>query len=327
VVSAATACAQQVKVQVDGERVHFQGQGPMMRGHRVLVPLRGVLEQMGAYVGWDPDTQTVTARSNDTNVRLRIGMRSASVNGQRVALDVPAMIVNGSTMVPLRFVGEALGNTVQWDEQGETVEITTGSSGAASVADSQGNRAERLRGDSAVPTVMLSAGTVLPVTLDQSLSSSKNAHGDRFTATLSKDSAGLLAGTKVEGFVEAARPRSGNKPGMLELKFDRLDLANGDSYPLHGSLIGLDDKSVFERDGRMVARRSDVNRGAYTGVGAGAGLVVGLIGHRPLEDTAIGALLGFGAAALQGQQVHNVILDPGTEFGVRLNSDVSIKGR
>ncbi len=335
VLSAATVLAQQgVQVTVDGNPVHFQGQGPMMKGDRVLVPLRGVLEQMGADVKWNPDTQTVSARSQGTNVRLRIGERTASVNGQPVTLDVPAQIVGGSTMVPLRFVGEALGNTVRWDAQAETVEIMTGGGGAYNFPQNQNqnqdqsqgaNRAERFHDRGYTAPISLSAGTVIPVTLDQQLSSDSNSKGDRFTAAVSADTAGLPQGTKVEGFVAGVRPRRGDQPGMLELKFDRIDLPSGDTYPMHGSLIGLDDKSVTHRGGRLVARKADVNRAAFTGIGAGAGFIVGLMGHRPIEDTVLGALLGYGAGALQAQQgVHNVVLNPGTQFGVRLNSDLSI---
>jgi hypothetical protein len=125
---ASTAMAQNgIAVIVDGKAVTFNGVGPQEVNGRVLVPLRGVLEQMGAYVGWDPGAQMVTAQRGNTSIDLRIGSRTARVNNQPVTLDVPAEIYRGSTLVPLRFMSEALGADVQWEPAQYAVMITTGS--------------------------------------------------------------------------------------------------------------------------------------------------------------------------------------------------------
>jgi hypothetical protein len=120
---AAAAHAQDIRVVVDGNRVYFRNQPPVMVDDRVLVPLRGVFEELGAKVNWNPETQTVTGFREETRISLRIGENTASVNGQPVQLDVPAQIIDSSTMVPLRFVGEALGDRVHWDERTQTVLI------------------------------------------------------------------------------------------------------------------------------------------------------------------------------------------------------------
>src|SRR5688572_963514 len=98
------ASAQQIAVTVNGDPVRFANVGPISQSGRVLVPLRGVMEKLGAYVGWDSGTQMVTANKGDVDLQLRIGDRNATVNGRVVPLDVPATIYRGSTMVPLRFV-------------------------------------------------------------------------------------------------------------------------------------------------------------------------------------------------------------------------------
>ncbi len=123
--AAGAAGAQEIQVRVNGDPVRFEGVGPMEQQGRVLVPLRGVLEQMGAYVDWDQSSQTVLASRNNMNIRLPIGSHTAMVSGQRVRLDVPAQVIGGSTMVPLRFVSEALGADVRWDSRLETVFIDT----------------------------------------------------------------------------------------------------------------------------------------------------------------------------------------------------------
>jgi hypothetical protein len=253
------------------------------------------------------------------------------VNGQPQTLDVPAMIVHGSTMVPLRFVGEALGNTVEWNDQDQTVEITTDAGGADRLAQRRqvlDDRAQRIRqAGTDARSIVLTEGTVVPVALDDPLSSDQSATGVRFAATLSRNDSRLPEGTKIEGYVEEARPRLNNHPGMLELRFDKLDLPNGETVAIHGSLIGLDNNSIVHRGDRLFARHTDVDRGAYVGYGAGGGLIVGFIGGHPLKESAVGALLGLSAGSLRTEAVHNVHLDQGTQFGVRLNGVVSIKGR
>jgi hypothetical protein len=123
------ASAMQISVTVNGEPVRFIGIGPQQVQGRVMVPLRGVLEKLGAYVDWVPATRTVVATRGDLDIQLPLGGRTARVNGRDVPLDVPAMSMAGSTMVPLRFVGETLGASVRWNAPAQTVAIVT--SGAA----------------------------------------------------------------------------------------------------------------------------------------------------------------------------------------------------
>jgi hypothetical protein len=177
----------------------------------------------------------------------------------------------------------------------------------------------------------LAAGTVLPMRLNDGLSSRDSQKGDTFTTTLhagdTQDSSGLPDGTKIEGDVRSAIPQQGRDPGVLELSFQRLRLPNGRSYPIQGSLIGLDNKSVTRADdGRLVAKTAHrTDRLTYVGYGAGAGLIVGLLTRHPLEDVLLGGGLGYLFGALQkgGSEPRDVELKPGTEFGVRLDQDLN----
>lgn len=112
-----------VRVRVNGQRVFFQGPGPRRENGRVMVPLRGVFERLGARVAWDDASQTVMADRGDMDIRLTIGNDWAMVNDRRVPMDEPANIYNGSTFVPLRFVSEALGAQVTWDGDRNAVDI------------------------------------------------------------------------------------------------------------------------------------------------------------------------------------------------------------
>ncbi|HLW49238.1 MAG TPA: copper amine oxidase N-terminal domain-containing protein [bacterium] len=121
---AAQTPAPYVKVFIDGSPVALS-QPPVMARGRVLVPLRGVFERLGATVTWDALAQTLLAQRGATTVSLHVGATQAFVNGQAQYLDAPPMLIGGSTMVPLRFVSQALGAAVTWDAAASAVQITS----------------------------------------------------------------------------------------------------------------------------------------------------------------------------------------------------------
>jgi len=114
-----------IKVTLDGQPVKFTGTVPVMFASRVLVPLRGVFEQMGATLTWDAASRTVTATDGERHVVLPLGKNQAEIDGKTVALDQPATSIEGRTMVPLRFLGQALGASVEWLDAERTVAIKT----------------------------------------------------------------------------------------------------------------------------------------------------------------------------------------------------------
>lgn len=101
-------------------RVMFNGQymnldvPPVIQGGRTLVPFRAIFEALGATVSWNDATRTATGTRGTTTVALTIGNNNATVNGVATRLDVAPIVQGGRTLVPLRFVSENLGATVQW---------------------------------------------------------------------------------------------------------------------------------------------------------------------------------------------------------------------
>lgn len=175
-------------------------------------------------------------------------------------------------------------------------------------------------------TIRLDAGSVIPVRLNDPISSNNSHKGDTFSATVRAaegEDYGLPPGTKVDGLITGVRPQRDKDPGIIEVAFQRVRLPDGHSYAIDGSLIGLDNKSVDRRsDGRLIAKPGHQNdRLTYAGYGAGAGLIVGLLTKHPLEDSALGGLLGYGFGALQKNHsnARDVVLKPGTEMGVRID--------
>src|SRR5579862_7833278 len=88
-IGATGAYAAPIQVTVNGDPVYFNNMQPQMINGRVLVPLRGVLEKMGATVGWLSQSQTVVANRGNIDITLPIGSHTAMVNGHQVTLDVP----------------------------------------------------------------------------------------------------------------------------------------------------------------------------------------------------------------------------------------------
>jgi hypothetical protein len=120
--------AQNLSVVIDGKPVTFD-QPPVMSGGRVLVPLRGIFERLGADVHYDAATRHIQATKGQTVVELTLGSQNAVVSGRAVTLDTPASTIGGRTVVPLRFVSESLGADVRWEAASRTISISSGQPG------------------------------------------------------------------------------------------------------------------------------------------------------------------------------------------------------
>jgi hypothetical protein len=102
---------------------------PVIIEGRTLVPIRAVIESLGGTVGWDAGSRTAAISLDGTEVKLVIGKSSALVNGKSTPIDstnpkVVPQVLNGRTMLPLRFVAESLGADVQWQGSTRTITVT-----------------------------------------------------------------------------------------------------------------------------------------------------------------------------------------------------------
>lgn len=121
------AASPSIKVLVDNKQLSQSG---VMLNGATLVPMRAIFEALGAEVKWEGATRTVTATKGSTEIRLSLGKTDAYINGALKVLSTPAASVDGTTMVPLRFIGEALGAEVKWEGASKTVYVN--SKGASS---------------------------------------------------------------------------------------------------------------------------------------------------------------------------------------------------
>lgn len=102
-----------IRVNIDGEQLVFDTNPQIVNG-RTLVPMGTIFSTLGLTIHWDEETRTATGTSDDTTISFTIGSDQALVDGQAKTLEVPASIINGRTMIPLRFLSEALGYNVVW---------------------------------------------------------------------------------------------------------------------------------------------------------------------------------------------------------------------
>lgn len=130
-----TALAKDVNIVIDDEELNLDV-APQIIDGRVMVPIRGVLENLGALVKWDDETQTVSARKSSKTVSLEIGSNDVtldkgetnddgSAKTETIQTDVAAQLVSDRTLVPLRVISEAMGYSVDWNDETYTVSITT----------------------------------------------------------------------------------------------------------------------------------------------------------------------------------------------------------
>lgn len=89
----------------------------------IYLPFRALFESMALDVGYDPASRTVTGKGDGVSVALTVGSKTATVNGKSTTLSAAPFAQNGSTYVPLRFVGEATGRLVTWTKEVNLVQV------------------------------------------------------------------------------------------------------------------------------------------------------------------------------------------------------------
>ena len=104
----------QVVVYIDGQRVDFTDQQPIIVRSRALVPVREVFEHIGFEVEWSSCVRMARITKCDIVIIIPTDVDVFTVNDEIIIPDVPQQIINGRIMLPIRAVAEAVGATTQW---------------------------------------------------------------------------------------------------------------------------------------------------------------------------------------------------------------------
>ncbi|MCL1872987.1 MAG: phosphate ABC transporter substrate-binding protein PstS family protein [Clostridiales bacterium] len=97
---------------------------PVVERGVTLVPLRSILETLGADVSWNATAKQAKIETAAHVVTFTINATTYNADNSSKTLEVPAKIINGSTMIPLRAVSEAIGATVDYNGSSNTVNIS-----------------------------------------------------------------------------------------------------------------------------------------------------------------------------------------------------------
>jgi len=125
IIPATVVYARDIRVTIDGNEIFFPDQTPAIVDGRTLVPVRGVFEALGFDVDWNDHARAATLSRHDYQLIIPVGSYSFTTNGAIHLLDVPAQIIGGRTMLPIRLPLESVGYQLDWDGNTRTVIITT----------------------------------------------------------------------------------------------------------------------------------------------------------------------------------------------------------
>lgn len=118
-----------INVDIDGKMVQFLDARPFVDTNgRTMIPVRAVSESLGAKVQWIQEKRLVVIDREKTNILLPVGKKDIVVNTAGKLMDTTTQIYQNRTYVPLRFVSEAFGFTVQWNNDTRSVLISTNGS-------------------------------------------------------------------------------------------------------------------------------------------------------------------------------------------------------
>lgn len=124
--------ADEVEIYIDNERLECENI-PVNINDRVLVPMRAIFEVLDAEVSWNAESRTVKAERNGEFMYIPVDTNSMTtgvyntendeITVESIYLDVPSMIIDDRTYVPIRAVSEALSADVSWDGENNRVII------------------------------------------------------------------------------------------------------------------------------------------------------------------------------------------------------------
>ncbi len=217
----------QYTVSINGTPLNLSPE-PIERGGRVFVPLRGVFEQLGASVVYA--NGQINATGNGRTISLTVGSTQAIVDGAPQLLEIAPFIVGDSAYVPLRFVSQAFGATVNYESSNRLVLITTD----GSTAISQQN-----------PPPALPPGTSIVGTLSRDISTATAQIGDTFAIDLMPpypNDDPSFANAYIRGHVGSVTRAGQGTQAQLGLSLDQLVFADGRTMPISGYVTAVDEQ-------------------------------------------------------------------------------------
>ncbi|MCL2496804.1 MAG: copper amine oxidase N-terminal domain-containing protein [Clostridiales bacterium] len=109
---------------INGKKTEIAVAPRIMGAGYTMVPARFIGEALGLNVEWDEASRKVSFSGQGRDVTLTIGSTGAYINGQPYAMPFAPLIIEGRTLVHVRFVSEAFLCKVDWEGNTRRVIIT-----------------------------------------------------------------------------------------------------------------------------------------------------------------------------------------------------------
>lgn len=125
-----TVSAAEVTLRIGDTAITVNGEeqtidtAPVIIDSRTFVPVRAVVEALGGTADWNANTKTAILENGEDHIELTIGSKTAVLNGEEKQLDTAPVIIDGRTMLPLRFIAEGFGFEADWDAAAKTIYVS-----------------------------------------------------------------------------------------------------------------------------------------------------------------------------------------------------------
>jgi len=232
-----------ISVYLNDKKIEFDVP-PVIEEGRTLVPLRAIFEAMGMTVGWDGTTSTIIATGKGNSISMRVNETTATVNGKTLTMDVPSKVIDGRTLVPVRFIAESLGAEVEWDGENRIVYIHT-----------------KILSDDKIRTLTTTYSSSLPnlkdVTFDFQYSDSffvpkysfDNGYGynhDLLRASLALETASWTPESETTEYTDQnVRPTAQNRMKNILNVYEQMNLSNIEQHNYGKSLYDSSDSAAY----------------------------------------------------------------------------------
>lgn len=109
--------AKEIQLYIHDQPISSGSVPPFLKNGTTMVPLRIITEELGMLVNWDSSSRSIQLSNEDTDIKLTIDETLVEVNGEKKTVPLAPVIVNNRTYVPLRFIGEELKKSVEWEPE------------------------------------------------------------------------------------------------------------------------------------------------------------------------------------------------------------------
>lgn len=247
---------------------------PKIVDGNTLVPVRIISEELGAKVGWNAAERKITIEKSGLSIQLTVGSMDAVVNAKSYTLPAAPIIVDGSTLLPVRFVSEHMGLKVNWDDLTRSVFLYRPEDfAAASGAESSQDKDKDKAASTAPPAESGGANADKPV--------SAAPADNRNDAAKAGDAAAESSGaTETKQSASEAQPSAAALPEVHGITLDGDQLRIQASGPIKGNLIYLDNPErlvinvPYAALGKKINGKDSVQNGEVAVTGQGEAVKV-----------------------------------------------------